>query len=187
VSTAGQQNLSLNESAQFTTSQTSTLDSHAHADLIGPWLVAGQQYTVTVQGTFSPWAASLMSATPTNGWAMCGTPADAPLFPTPFITNGRVGSDAEFEFAQPQLGRRCSAKLAAKLPHAQHYLAFSTDGGSTFTEIDPQGSPTTPTSDHTYTYTVTGDDHPLQMVLLDRNFNDNYGQLQISVAPAPSA
>jgi hypothetical protein len=180
--------VTLNEAATLEVND--TLDSYSVHKAVAPVftsdnaLSSGQTYQVSVQGTYSAYNAALM-APGQRGWTMCGTPIDAPLFPTPGVTNGRVGQDPAFIFATPEPGRGCPAKdLRAR---RRALLAFSTDGGTTWLTPTADGAPSTPTTDHTYTYTVTGAGQPLKIKIVDSNYADNYGRLTIDIANATAA
>lgn len=165
------------------------LDSHSPTKtvasvLTGDVLNDGEAYTVTVKGTYSAYNAALMAPTPPRGWAMCGTPEDAPLFPSPGTTNGRVGTDAEFGFARPVTGKTCRARNQATVPKRYGLLRFSTDGGSTWFRPPVNEAGVAPRADHTYTYSVVGEGHPLKAKLQDSNYADNYGRLVVTSAPA---
>jgi hypothetical protein len=145
----------------------------------GPVLADGQQYTITVQGTFSAYPASLMSGN-TRGWKVCGAPEAAPTWPSIGRTNGRVGQDAEFVFARPQTNR-CDRRRPLPYGYANHpAILFNTGDG--FKHVTPDTLAYDP--DHVYTYTVTGRGSPLQVAGIDANTTDNYGQLEALVAPA---
>jgi hypothetical protein len=173
---------------------TMMLDSHkapstgATTADTGSYLLAnGQQYTVTVKGTYRAYSNALMSGTQ-SGWKVCGTPEPSPQFPSPTITNGPVGQDALFVFAKPQ-ANQCDKKVKYPYayPAAQRVLKFDTGGGSGYQAVTPDGGvPSTMPADHTYTYTVTGTGHALKAELVDANTADNAGQFQITVGPATS-
>lgn len=148
--------------------------------LTGDLLPFGQTTMVTVEGTYSAFNATLM-APGSAGFAMCGTPESAPIFPTPGVTNGRVGQDAEFGFARPVTGKTCSARNQASVPKRYRLLRLSTDGGSTY--FSPAADQTIPNAAHVYTYSVIGADHPLKAYIMDANYSDNYGQLKLTTTP----
>jgi hypothetical protein len=178
--------VTLNEAA---TLEFDMLDSHSATKTVAPVftsdnvLSSGDAYQVSVQGTYSAYNAALM-APGHPGWSICGTPLDAPLFPTPGITNGRVGQDAMFVFGKPEPGRRCPPKDLQ--PKRQALLAFSTDGGTTWFTPIADGAPSTPTADHTYSYTVTGAGQPLKVKVVDGNYRDNYGRFSIDITNPPT-
>jgi hypothetical protein len=164
----------INESARFSTVDTTALDSRSATPATGPMLDNGVSYTVTVSGTFSPYRRSLMDGS-TKGWKVCGSPESAPMFGT----GGPVGQDAQYIFARPQ-SSHCDPKYT--FPHkygaSAAALKFDTGDSSGFKALAPDPG-TAYNLQHTYTYTVTGAGHPLQVRLEDSNYNDNYGVLHI--------
>ena len=153
-------------------------------------LTSGQQYSVQAQGTWRAYNQSLMQGT-TPGWVVCGTTEPNPIFPSgggPIVTafvasTNPVGQDAEFVFARPQR-KRCdpNVTLPRRYKVTNPALEFNTGDGSGFHHVTPDGgAPTSPTSNHTYTYTVTGAGAVLQARIVDTNTTDNSGQLQLTV------
>jgi hypothetical protein len=149
----------------------------------GPVLADGQQYAITVRGTCSGYAASLMNGG-TPGWKVCGSPESAPTWPSPGRANGRVGQDAEYAFARPQ-ANRCDPHVQLPLAYGNQHpaIVFDTGDGTGFHHYAPNNGYN---ADHVYAYTVTGHGAPLQVEELDTNTRDNYGQLEALVEPAGS-
>ena len=163
----------LNLSADFTPGV--MVDSHVSTPVtVTDTLTLGRLYTVTVQGTYSPWTAMLMS-TPWWPYKVCGAPEDAPMFPSPGVTNGRVGSDAASIFAQA-LRYGCGTKL--EQPWTSYKLLLNFAGA--LQAIPPT---TSDPASHTYTYAVLGEGLPLQALISDSNYKDNYGQLLVVAVP----
>jgi hypothetical protein len=142
-------------------------------------LTAGQQFLLVVRGTVSAYNVALWEQ-PT-GWKLCGSPEPAPLFASPFVTNGKVGTDAEFNFGRPlQSNQSCAA-------FPRHQVLFEMDLGDGFQHYEPRGgTPSAPASDHQYTYQVTGRGQPISFREVDTNTNDNYGVYRITIMGADS-
>ena len=148
--------------------------------LTGEVLDDGQPYVVTVEGTYSAYNANQMAGL--GGFVVCGSPEPAPLFPSPGVTNGRVGVDSEFRFANPLPGKKCQPKHG--LVKHDTKVRFSTDGGATWFTPTATDAGAAPDADHTYSYPVTGDGQALQARVQDSNYTDNYGQFKVTSAPA---
>ena len=138
-------------------------------------LTSGTTYTVTVSGTYSAYASSLMNGG--DGYHMCGTAVNTP--------DGFTGQDAAFIFAKPIEHQK---ETCPTIPFRHGNFVISTAGpNGPFTNLEPDGAPTEPTSDNTYTYTLTGAGEPASFAIRDSNTTDNYGALNITVSPAPTA
>jgi hypothetical protein len=173
VTLNGSFGFNLNESAEFTPSTPLEATSGEPLDL--GTLLNGSTYLVTVRGTYSAYKSTLMSGG-LRGWVVCGSPEPAPMFGA----GGAVGSDAQYVFARPQL-HRCDPHYALPHPYGMQHPALLFDTGSGFARIAPDSSGYSPS--HTYTYTITGQGQPLQVLLLDTNHTDNYGTLEFDVVP----
>jgi hypothetical protein len=130
-------------------------------------------YIATVSGTFSYYPARDYTA-PKSPWPIvCGTPTSSAA--------GPVGFDAEFVFARPWTKKSCRKHA---LPMTWPNFQASTDDDS-WTHPAILGSwPTMPTSNHTYSYVLKGQNEPFQFRLWDVDTTDNYGRLSITVRPA---
>jgi hypothetical protein len=131
-------------------------------------LIAGHPYVITVEGTFS-------IVDPTR-WFV-----PHPLLPSPGIANGRVGTDAEVQFARTtQQG--CSG--AYPRPHNR----FQIDVGTGFRHVKAVGGPfEQPAPGDRYAYDVVGTGAAPRFRIFDTPADDNYGMLRIVIVdPAPA-
>lgn len=137
-----------------------------------------QTYLVTVDGTFSIWPAPDWGPPPI---VICGTPERTPQSPSPGVTNGWVGLDAEIDFSVPlAAGGDCASLPAQGYP--RHPGRFRIDLGSGFSHLEPLGgAPTDPAPGHRYRYMVQGQDSPIRFAWADSAASDNYGVLEIVV------
>lgn len=134
--------------------------SHHNTDgTTGPVLEAGQLYEIKVQGTFSGW--------PVDYWddgEYCGVAQPSPMWPSPGVANGKVGSDAQWDFAaSTTYTAPCDSDSpnAVKLPEQDDKLFIFTDPSQISPNpvyfSDPANLDTTgPDPSHTYRYYVTG-------------------------------
>ncbi|SRR6266568_2922480 len=131
--------------------------------VIGPVLVAGKTYTVTVTGTVSDWNLPLAKGNPLPDAAYPTTGGSA-------RKSTQTGLDADTLFAWPSSG----------ISHtAGHWTQFRIDG----VHVEPEGGPyTSPASGHSYTYKITGKGAPVVFGWRDAPLNDNYGKLHIVVS-----
>lgn len=137
-------------------------------------LSAGKRYLVVVAGTVSAFQPTLWDAPP--GFHLCGTPASRPLFTTPGVTNGQVGTDAEYNFARPfPNGTSCPAGFP------RHQSLFEMDAGDGFRHYEPVAGRPTGWLAHVYAYVLAGQGKKLQIRELDSNLTDNYGVYKILV------
>jgi hypothetical protein len=114
---------------------------------------------------------------------VCGTPEDAPLFPSPFAATGKVGFDPETMFARITRAGRC-----AKDPLPRTTRRFQISGKSIYRHPTPLiGRQTVPSADHAYDYAVKGRGGPLQVREIDRPTYDNYGRFHIVIRRAVDA
>ncbi len=139
-------------------------------------VAAGTVALVSVRGTMSAFRAHLWAPAP--GFHICGTPEPAPLFPSPGIVNGPVGTDSEFNFARP----RPNSVFCAVFPNHQVQFQIQINTGGGYQHYEPvAGVPAAPSSSHEYVYALAGTGEPLRFRQLDGNTDDNYGQYQITV------
>jgi hypothetical protein len=143
-------------------------------------LEAGRAYVITVTGTYS--------IVPADRWthpAICGRPLAGPRFVSPGVVNGRVGLDAELQFA-----RTADQGCSGAFPRSHN--RFQIDVGSGFRHVPAEGAPfATPTGgtpldtrDDGYQYRVTGTGATPRFRVWDDPAADDYGQLRIVIAPA---
>lgn len=150
-------------------------------------LAAGQTYFAVITGTASIWRPSLWAEHGTPG--PCGTPENAPLTPSPGVTNGPVGLDAETVFAIPPRIMFQDFKCGTQPFPFDTILhttgALQIDVGNGFSHTEPLGGPyNTPRSDHTYTYQLTGTGAPVSFRFMDFPLADNYGVFTMQVLTA---
>lgn len=142
------------------------------ATATGPTLEAGRTYVMTISGTYSIWSDEW------DGGVCKGTAEDEPMFPSPGSANGVVGIDAEFYYAVPNGSALCGMEI----PRDTGDLDFSLDGGVTFDHPDPTPPVSQPTPDHTYSWELVGQGHPIMFSRPDSPSDDNYGVLKITIA-----
>ncbi|QRK13753.1 hypothetical protein JQX13_22350 [Archangium violaceum] len=149
------------------------LDSRSNTPIRGEMVLArGKPYRVTMQGTYSAWSF------PKPG-SKSGKPEPTPMWSSPKGANKLVGIDPEFVFAWPNgSGLEKSSEPA---PRRSSVIEVSLDGGKTWKH--PASTASFNATEHKYTYELTGDDNVLQVRIVDRPYNDNYGRVQISVQP----
>lgn len=131
-------------------------------------LVAGQQYVVIVEGTYSE----------VNHALDVGTPEAEAMFPDSHV--GRVSTQVGFD---PDTSFAYYSAVSGHIGHLTNFQ-ISLDGGLTYAHLEPDGGPyATPQSGHLYRYTLTGQGHPAGFLILDSPgaYGDNYGQLRISL------
>lgn len=158
-------------------SESVTLDTYSplHTGAAGPVssvgsLDANTLYVVQVQGTFSAYAPSLWTGSGEPTYVPCGTPEAAPMFPSPLgPMTGQVGQDAETIYAAIE-------KYSCQNTYPRHYTNFQVNLGSGFAHYEPfGGAVSSPSSNHLYTYVLTGQGSPIQFEQIDSNTTDNYG------------
>ncbi len=133
-------------------------------------LVIGASYLLRISGTWSAWSP--------NTWSSyCGAAEDAPVIPSPGVTNGKVGVDAEYVFAAPNGYGICGRPGGP--PWYNRGPEISLDGGSTWREATPIDK--NYHSDHKYEYLVIGQGYPIRIRFVDSPNSDNYGILPVTV------
>jgi surface antigen len=144
-------------------------------------LVQGQDYTITISGSFSWWDAGFWGVwTGSNASRVCGGRADnAPLYSSPGRTNGPVGNDPEFQFAYPYGSQGCDN--SDPIPTRIRLFRFSLDGGSSSTWFEPIDRRFN--TAHFYQYVVSGRGFPIIFSFEDSYYPDNYGPFEISIDP----
>ena len=143
------------------------------ATATGPVLANGQQYTITITGTFSYWPASQW----VNHGVCVGSAEDMPMFPSPGTTNGKVGVDSGWHFAAPGDAGDCSGTTYPRIGH----IEISLDGGVTNPEVGADDAGAAPNAGHVYHYAVVGQGQAVVVSINDAKTTDNYGILKISI------
>ena len=129
-------------------------------------LLAGVQYVLVVEGTYSLWNTALGEGTPEAEAQFPGSHAGR--------ASTQVGLDADTCFARQSGSDR-------PLGHC-NLLTFSLDGGVTFTHLEPVGGPyAQPLAGHLYRYQLVGQGHALVIKLNDIDPPDNYGKLRFTL------
>lgn len=132
-------------------------------------LDAGKAYTLGVAGTISYWDWKTSDA-------KCG---QAP------VEVGRgyaTGIDALWRFSTPTWrGSKC--RKTAKGPLYNGSVAYSLDGGQSWDLLNHLGQTTTPSADHTYSFTVTGQGQKPMFRLPDHQPTNNHGAYTFTYAP----
>lgn len=148
------------------------LDTRVQAGITSSTVLqSGEQYVVTVQGTYAFQNAALAFGSP-NADAMFPTSGGQPRVST------QVGSDAETLFAE-QSGPPTGLPLG-------HFNWFQMNTGSGWSHVEPQGGPyTTPQPNYLYRYSITGQGSTASFRIWDNNgagpWADNYGYLQVTI------
>jgi hypothetical protein len=149
-------------------------------------LADGAWYVVQVQGTasFSKPSQWIHPKKRHGGPAVvCGTPEDAPVFPSPYAATGKVGFDAETMFARITRSKNC-----ADDPLPRTTRRFQVSPKHIFRHPTPlEGRQATPVTDHAYSYPVQGLGVPLALRELDRPTYDNYGRFHVVIRRAGDA
>lgn len=149
------------DSSEFTGTTSSTV------------LKSGQEYVITVQGTYTLWNAALEAGAPE---------ADA-MFPgsTAGRVSTEVGLDAECIFAYHDTGSGTSLEHE---PNFQMDLANTGD----WEHIEPiDGAHAIPAESYLYTYRVTGRGSVASFRINDEDYSDNYGLLKILIQLATAS
>jgi len=134
-------------------------------------LTNGSTYVITVEGTWSPWAAGywLDQANPP-----AGAYEEAPMYPSNGGT-GRVGYDPFWGFAHI-----FGLDYTGSLPTASG-LRMSLDNGALWvTSIRPTNDVYNPS--HKYDVRVTGEGENMGFRIIDAEAYDNYGTLKITIS-----
>jgi len=135
-------------------------------------LATGKPYVATVKGTWSYYEV--------KAYRTCGKPERRPTYRSPSVDNGRVGSDAEFFFADRSAQCRLRGGRALA-PGIQFRISL----GGAYQRILPLGPALTrPTKGHIYRYPLRGAGKRAGFQLLDNKPKDNYGRLRILVRAA---
>jgi hypothetical protein len=175
-----------NQSFSFDLNQTSHA-RHGSVTSSSPGsLAAGAWYVAQVQGTASfSKPSQWLHPKKRHGRpaVVCGTPEDAPLFPSPFAATGKVGFDPETMFARITKTKKCSAD-----PLPRTTRRFQINPKHTFFHPTPlDGRHTTPAADHSYAYPFQGLGVPLRLRQIDRPTYDNYGRFRVVIRRAVDA
>jgi hypothetical protein len=163
------------------TSTSFSLDSYSAGNssggnsVTGPnVLVAGQTYTLNVQGTYSAW----------GDWPFrrCGKPSPSPVYRSP-ASDGNpvepVGDDAVFRFAQPLFKGKCP-RTSLPRPTGTFQVNLC-NGWKSF--VPDGGIPNKPAKGtHGYTATIVGQGVQPQFRIVDWHPSDNDGQLLITIS-----
>jgi hypothetical protein len=164
-----------------------SLDTHETANdgAAGPVstskpLKTGKKYALLVRGSFSAFAASQWESTTPGSPGACGIPEAAPIYPSPGQTNGKVGQDAETQYAKV-FRLPCPPPIDRFPFHAMDFQ-MQLNTGSGYTHTEPLGGPfSVPNPYHLYVYFLTGQGQPLKVQLLDSSTSDNYGVFKMLV------
>ncbi len=142
----------------------------------GP-LAAGVPYQVTITGTVSLWRSL--------HWAsLCaGTTLPRPQFRSRG-PSGPVGVDAEWIWAWPNDSDSLCPRGApvGPSPRRRRLIVFQPQVGAPIQSLPPPLE-TAMTPTHSYTYAITGSGTPVVFAVDDSPIEDNYGVLQIRIAP----
>jgi hypothetical protein len=145
-------------------------------------LTSNQYYVVTAQGTRSNWNATLW-----DFGKSCGTPTASPLFPTSGLSTYKVGIDPQFTYAFAKTRQYNCAAPEVQTPKQQGKFQISLAGtsSSSYRNYHAVGAPTTPSSNHLYTYFVkSASGGTFNARYLDPISSDNYGRAQVTIRKA---
>lgn len=137
-------------------------------------LESGALYLITIKGTYSVWASSWYVA-PGQGF-----PENAPLFPTPGVTNGHTYADWEWLFGWYQPAEPQEPATVVALPEPFSFRGISLDGGKNWTQPVPIGGAGYNPA-HLYRYLVVGQGAQAFFRRNDNPTYDNYGMFRICV------
>lgn len=143
-------------------------------------LARDRLYVATVRGSVSFYESIDYVAIQAPWHVMCGAPERAPMFSSAG-GSGRVGTDAEFIFALPLVGRSCAH---ARLPRP--YTNFQTNLGQGWKHPNVLSSQSLvkPSRSHTYEFALTGAGQPVSFRLIDTDTRDDYGSFRIYLRTA---
>jgi hypothetical protein len=146
----------------------------------------GRLLVAEVKGTISYWYWKTWSHPTLQSpfTKICGTPENAPIFPSPGRHSGHVGIDPEYIFSRPWSKGQC-----AKFPVPRHTAAFQISNGGPYAHVEPLGGhPTAPASNHRYDYPIKSTGGVIKFQLLDApGTADNYGRFRIILRNATAA
>lgn len=134
-------------------------------------LVDGQDYVLTVEGTYSVWAERYWRR------GVCeGSPEAAPAFASAHAT-GPVGLDGAYVFALPRTSSWCGQQ---RLPDATPRWVYRGRQGDPWTTAPSAGPPS---QEHIYRFRLVGAGEPLEAAIRDTRgeYHDNYGRLRFTI------
>ena len=132
-------------------------------------------YVATVRGSVSFYESVDYVAIQAPWHVMCGAPQLAPMFSSAG-GSGRVGTDAEFIFALPLVGRSCAK---TRLPRPYTNFQANLGQGWTHPSVLSRQTLLKPSRSHTYAFALTGAGKPVSFRLLDTDTRDDYGSFRI--------
>jgi hypothetical protein len=137
-------------------------------------LKKGVPYSLQVDGSYSWWKP--------EAWQEVTGETEEPQHPSLDTANGLVGMDITSLFALPT-SYYSSYHPGSTLPIFRDvsYLQISLDGGNNW--FRPQTVERQYQADHTYTFRIVGEGHPLQVQIGDSVTSDNYGQFRLQLHP----
>ena len=143
-------------------------------------LARDRLYVATVRGSVSFYESVDYVAIQVPWHVMCGAPKRAPMFSSAG-GSGQVGTDAEFIFALPLVGRSCAN---ARLPRP--YANFQANLGQGWEHPSLLSGQTLvkPSRSHTYEFALSGAGQPVSFRLIDTDTRDDYGSFRIYLRTA---
>jgi hypothetical protein len=143
-------------------------------------LARDRLYVATVRGSVSFYESVDYVAIQAPWDVMCGAPEQAPMFSSAG-GSGRVGTDAEFIFALPLVGRSCAD---ARLPRPYTNFQASVGQGWEHPSLLSGQTLVKPSRSHTYEFALTGAGQPVSFRLIDTDTRDDYGSFRIYLRAA---
>ena len=143
-------------------------------------LARDRLYVATVRGSVSFYESVDYVAIQAPWRVMCGAPERAPMFNSAGGSGG-VGTDAEFIFALPLVGRSCAN---ARLPRPYANFQANLGHGWEHPSLVSAQSLVKPSRSHTYEFALSGAGQPVSFRLIDTDARDDYGSFRIYLRTA---
>ena len=146
-------------------------------------LARDRPYVATVRGSVSFYESVDYVAIQAPWHVLCGAPERAPMFGSAG-GSGRVGTDAEFIFALPLVGRSCAN---ARLPRPYANFQANLGRGWEHPSLLSGRALVRPSRSHTYEFALSGAGQPVSFRLIDTDTRDDYGSFRIYLRSAVAA
>jgi len=143
-------------------------------------LARDRLYVATVRGSVSFYESVDYVAIQAPWHVICGAPDRAPMFSSAG-GSGQVGTDAEFIFALPLVGRSCAN---ARLPRPYTNFQANLGQGWEHPSVLSRQTLVRPSRSHTYQFALSGAGQPVSFRLIDTDTRDDYGSFRIYLRTA---